>query len=66
MGWPEKEAVVKALGTSSAQAPGKVANVELLGHKGKVQWKQEADGLKVQTPAEKPSDHAIALKVTIA
>jgi alpha-L-fucosidase len=65
MGWPEKEAVVKPLGTASAQAPGKVANVELLGHKGKVQWKQEAGGLKVQLPAEKPSDHAVTLKVTL-
>ena len=61
MGWPEKEAVVKPLGTA-----GKIVNVELLGHKAKVQWKQEADGLKVQMPAEKPSDYAVTLKVTLA
>ena len=61
MGWPEKQAVVKALGDA-----GKIANVELLGHKGKVEWTQAADGLKVEMPAQKPSDHAITLKVTMA
>jgi len=61
MGWPEKEAVVKPLGSA-----GKIVQVELLGHNGKVSWKQEADGLKVQMPAEKPSQHAVTLKVTMA
>ena len=31
MGWPAKEAVVKALGLASDQAPGNIRNVELLG-----------------------------------
>jgi len=66
MGWPEKEAVIKPLGTSSEQAPGKVANVELLGHKARCGWKQEAEGLKVQLPPEKPSEHAVTFKVTLA
>jgi alpha-L-fucosidase len=65
MGWPEGEAVVKPLGTSSPQNPAKIANVQLLGHKGKLQWKQEADGLKVTMPQEKPSEHAVTLKVTL-
>jgi alpha-L-fucosidase len=66
MGWPEGEAVVKPLGTSSPQNPAKIVNVQLLGAKGKVQWKQEADGLKVTMPQEKPSEHAVTLKVTMA
>jgi alpha-L-fucosidase len=38
--------------------------VELLGHPGRLNWTQEATGLKVQLPAEKPSDYAITFKVT--
>jgi len=39
-------------------------NVELLGYDEKVEWSQEAAGLRVRMPAQKPSDHAITLKVT--
>ena len=63
MGWPEKEAVVKSLTTKSDVAPFKVKNVELLGFRGKVKWTQDENGLTVQMPQQKPSDHAIGLKV---
>jgi alpha-L-fucosidase len=66
MGWPEKEAVVRALGTGSPQLPGKVVNVELLGHQGRLTWTQETTGLRVQLPLEKPSDYAITIKVVFA
>jgi alpha-L-fucosidase len=66
MGWPEKEAVLTPLGLSSPQAPGKIVNVELLGHQGRVPWQQDASGLRVQMPVEKPCDYAIALKATLA
>ena len=63
MGWPEKEAVIRPLALGGAQAVGKIRNVELLGFKGKVKWTQDGAGLKVQLPAEKPCEHAIALKI---
>ena len=66
MGWPQKQATVRALGTASPQSPGKVVNAELLGHQGRVTWHQEGSGLRVQLPAEKPSDYAVTLKVTLA
>ena len=56
MGWPEKEVVIK-------QATDKVRNVELLGFKGKLKWSQDEAGLKVQMPAQKPSDYAVTLKI---
>jgi alpha-L-fucosidase len=62
MGWPQKEAVIKPLGTNNAGM--KVSNVALLGFKGKLQWTQGADGLKVQMPPAKPCDHAITLKIS--
>ena len=39
MGWPDKAAVVNALGLASPQNAGKIRNVELLGHKGELKWK---------------------------
>jgi alpha-L-fucosidase len=62
MGWPERETLIKPLGTNGAGM--KVANVSLLGFKGRLQWTQAADGLKVQMPPAKPCDHAITLKIT--
>jgi alpha-L-fucosidase len=63
MGWPGQQAVIKPLAANSTVAQFKVANVELLGFKGKVKWSQDDKGLTVQMPAQKPCDHAIALKV---
>jgi alpha-L-fucosidase len=66
MGWPEKEAVVRALGLASPQAPGAIRSVELLGYKGKLNWKQDEAALKVEMPAEKISDIGITLKIQLA
>jgi hypothetical protein len=44
--------------------PVKVKNVQLLGFKGKPEWRQDGIGLKVRVPAEKPSDYAVTLKIT--
>ena len=63
MGWPDKQAVIKPLATNSSVAQFKVKNVELLGFKGKVKWTQDEKGLTVQLPEQKPSDHAVALKI---
>jgi alpha-L-fucosidase len=64
MGWPEKETVIKPLGANNAGM--KIANVALLGFKGKLRWTQEAEGLKVQMPPEKPCNYAIVLKISSA
>jgi len=66
MGWPEKAAVVNALGLASQQAPGQIRNVELLGYKGELKWKQSESSLRVEMPAEKFSDIGITLKVALA
>jgi alpha-L-fucosidase len=66
MGWPDKAAVVNALGLSSPQNPGKIRKVELLGYKGELKWKQDEASLRVEMPAEKISDVGITLKVDLA
>jgi alpha-L-fucosidase len=64
MGWPDgNEAVVPSLALGGKLAVGKIRNVELLGHKGKVKFTQDASALKVEFPPEKPSDYAVTLKI---
>jgi alpha-L-fucosidase len=65
MGWPEREAAVRALGANSPQNPGKIQRVQLLGYNGTLNWKQNDDALCVQMPAEKVSEVAIALKIDL-
>lgn len=63
MGWPEKQAVFPELAPGGAHQVGKIRNVQLLGFRGKVKWTQDSAGLRVEMPAQKPCEHAIALKV---
>ena len=63
MGWPGTQAKIAALALGGQHDAGKIRNVELLGFNGKLNWNQDASGLAVQMPADKPSDHAVVLKV---
>ena len=63
MGWPEKQAVIPPLALSGKLGAGKIENVELLGHHGKLQWTQDQASLRVQLPPEKPSEHGVAFRV---
>ena len=63
MGWPgTSQIVIKPLATNSEQKIGAIENVELLGY-GKVNFSRDAEGLKVVLPAQKPCEHAYALKI---
>jgi alpha-L-fucosidase len=62
--WPEDAAVIiKSLATSQP-VKGKVKKVELLGHPGNLKFTQDAEGLKVTFPPEKPCDFVYSLKIT--
>jgi len=61
MGWPERpEVTIAPLGS----AAGKVGKLELLGFRGRLDWSQDAAGIKVQLPPEPPGAHAFALKIS--
>ena len=61
LGWPrDGKSVIRSL----AAPAGEVATVSLLGHRGKLDWRQTARGLVVELPAEKPCDHAVVFKIT--
>jgi alpha-L-fucosidase len=66
MGWPEREAAIKSLGRSSSPGIGKIQQVELLGHRAPLKWTQDENGLNIELPEQKPSDYAVAFRVTSA
>jgi len=61
--WPGEQAVIGSLAAGKAPE-GKIESVSLLGNPGKLEFTQDADGLKVKMPAEQPCKHAFALKIT--
>jgi len=63
MSWPGDEAVITALAADKAPS-GKIEKVELLGHAGPLAFTQDAAGLHVKFPADKPCDYAYALKIS--
>jgi alpha-L-fucosidase len=66
MGAPGAKATLTSLGLTAKTEPGKIHDVELLGHRGKLQWTQTDTALEVQLPEKAPSDLAVALKVALA
>jgi len=68
LGWPTETIAIQALGTSSANKPGKVAKVELLGTGAKLKWSQAPDGLRIEVLKQyKPTvDYAAAFKIMLA
>jgi alpha-L-fucosidase len=64
MGWPQTgQVTIKPLATNNPQRTGKIEHIELLGH-GKVEFMQDSEALKVKLPAQKPCEHAYALKLS--
>ena len=64
LGWPDGGRVVlKALRAGSPDYPGEVGSVRLLGSDGDLEVDRQADGLHVTLPADKPCDHAFALRI---
>jgi alpha-L-fucosidase len=64
MNWPtDAQVTITSLATGQP-LQGKVAKVELLGHAGDLTFTQDAQGLKVKFPDEKPCDFAYVLKIT--
>lgn len=63
MGLPAKEAVFPELALGGSLGAAKIGRVELLGYSGRLEWRQDAGGLRVAMPPTPPCHHAIALKV---
>lgn len=63
MGTPEKQVTVPDLASGKTPSVGKIANVELLGHDGKLTWNQNDSGLRIELPQTLPCKHALAFRV---
>jgi alpha-L-fucosidase len=63
LSWPTNEAVIASLATTNTLA-GKIKAVELLGHRGKLEFTVDDTGLKIMLPAEKPCDYAYTFRIT--
>lgn len=65
LAWPaEGQLTVRTLAAGAPGIKGDVTGVELLGCKEQLTFKRDATGLVVTVPAQKPCDHAFALKIT--
>jgi alpha-L-fucosidase len=54
---------IKSLGTDAKYFAKPIKTVSLLGYKGKLQWKQEADGLAITCPKEMPYETSVVFKI---
>jgi alpha-L-fucosidase len=63
MGWPNQQALIAPLAFPGKLDVGKVGKVDLLGYAGTLQWVQDASGLKILLPLQKPCDHAVAFRI---
>jgi alpha-L-fucosidase len=61
---PEGTVKIRSLGSSLGLEPREVAAVELVGSEAPLKWTRTADGLEVDVPAQLPSKHACAFRVT--
>ena len=60
LAWP---ADGKLMLQSLAQGNEAVADVSLLGHEGKLRWRQTARGLIIEVPDRKPCEHAYSFRI---
>ena len=63
LGWPGEKTTIKSLAAGSPLKAESIARITLLGAKGALSWRQDAEGLTVELPAEAPCQHAYVLKI---
>jgi alpha-L-fucosidase len=65
LAWPESGKLnIKSLATGSALTQREIKTVALLGSKAKLKWTRNAGGLTVELPAQKPCEHAFAMRIS--
>ncbi|MBV9613166.1 MAG: alpha-L-fucosidase [Acidobacteriaceae bacterium] len=63
MGWTEQDIVIRSLAQDAYLRAGKISNVELLGFEAKLEWWQDAQGLRIKLPPQKPCDYAAVFRI---
>ena len=57
------ELTIKSLGTDTGLLTRPVKDIQLLGYKGKLKWKREADGLRITCPAKMTFETSLVFKI---
>ena len=60
---PNTQIKIKSLGTDAKYYGKKVKTVKLLGYKGKLKWKETADGLLITCPKDMPFATAVTFEI---
>lgn len=60
---PGTKLTIKNLGKNAEHLEKRIKRVQLLGHNGKLKWKQKAEGLEITCPSKMPFETAIVFKV---
>jgi alpha-L-fucosidase len=61
--WPGDGQMLEVPAADLGDMAGKVKDVTLLGHNGKLQWKQDESGLTITMPGKAPCENAYSFKV---
>jgi len=64
LGWPENEAVIQSLGTGRGLWLRDISAVRMLGVDRPLKWTRDEKALTIQMPAQRPCDHAFALRIS--
>ena len=65
LGWPEAAAVIRSLRTGSPISAERIEAIQMLGSNEALSWSQNATGLQICMPSQKPCDHAFTFKLTL-
>ncbi len=64
--WPGKECLIRTFSGDNGWNPlyrDEISEISMLGDDKPLNWKWEADGLVIETPDERPCDHAFVFKI---
>ena len=64
LGWPQSgEVTIRSLGSNLRLYNRDIEAVHMLGAAEPLAWSRDPDGLRVKLPADRPCDHAFALRI---
>lgn len=63
LAWPDHEATIRTLAADVKVLSGDIRSIEMLGAPGALEWRRDADGLKVKLPSNRPCPEAFVLRI---
>lgn len=63
LSWPRKSLAIKSLGDASGLWSGDIADVQIIGYSGNLEWERTVDALNIHLPDQPPCEHAFVFKI---